>query len=81
MAISNISSEATGLILTKCYMEPSGAKGTKTCVNGPGHMTKMRKAYRNRLSSSRVITDDHIAQLYDPKFLAQLVKRVRDSNY
>ena len=28
MAISNISSEATGPIVTKFYVEPSGAEGT-----------------------------------------------------
>ena len=31
--------------------------------------TAERKAYRDRLSASRVITDKHIAQLYDPEFL------------
>ena len=30
------------------------------------------KAYRDRLSASRVITDRHVAQLCDPEFLTQL---------
>ena len=29
MAISNISSEATGSVVTKLYVEPSRAEGTK----------------------------------------------------
>ena len=41
MAISNISLEATGQIVTKLYVEPSRADGTKTCPNGPGHMSNM----------------------------------------
>ena len=41
MTISNIASEATGPIVTKFNVDPSGAEGTKTCKNGPGHMTNM----------------------------------------
>ena len=41
MAVSNISSEATGPVVTKFYVEPSGAEGTKICLNGPGYMTNM----------------------------------------
>ena len=40
MAI-HISPEVTGPIVTKFYVEPSGAEGTKICSNGPGHMTNM----------------------------------------
>ena len=39
---SNIfSSETTGLIEAKFYVEPPWDRGTKVCSNGPGHMTKM----------------------------------------
>ena len=41
MTILNISSEATGPIVTKFYVEPSGDEGTQICSNGPGHMTNM----------------------------------------
>ena len=41
MKISNISSEASGPVVTKFYVEPSGAEGTKICPKGPGHMTNM----------------------------------------
>ena len=55
IAISNVSSEAPGPIITKFYVEPSGAERTKACSNGPGHMTNMmampvdRKTFRNFL--------------------------------
>ena len=40
--ISNdFSSETTGPIVTKFHMWPPGVGGTKSCSNGPGHMTKM----------------------------------------
>ena len=39
---SNIfSSETTGPIEAKFYVEPPRNVGTKVCSNGPGHMTKM----------------------------------------
>ena len=39
---SNIfSSETTGPIEAKFYMELLGTGGTKVCSSGPGHMTKM----------------------------------------
>ena len=39
---SNIfSSETTGLIETKFHMQPPWDRGTKVCLNDPGHMTKM----------------------------------------
>ena len=41
MTVSNISSEATWLIVTKLYVEPFKVEGTKMCPNGPGHMTNM----------------------------------------
>ena len=41
MAVSNTCSEATRPVVTKFYIEPSGAEGTKICSNGPGHMTNM----------------------------------------
>ena len=41
MTVSNMSSEATGSVLTKFYVEPSRAERTKNCSNGPGHMTNM----------------------------------------
>ena len=41
MTVSNISSEATWLIVTKLYVEPFRVEGTKMCPNGPGHMTNM----------------------------------------
>ena len=37
----NISSETTGPIKFKFYMELLWDWGTKICSNGPGHMTKM----------------------------------------
>ena len=40
--ISNIfSSETTWPIEAKFYLEPPWEGGTKVCINGPGHMTKM----------------------------------------
>ena len=40
--ISNIfSSETTWPIKAKFYVEPPWEGGTKVCINGPGHMTKM----------------------------------------
>ena len=40
--ISNIiSSETTGPIKAKFYVEPPWEGGTKVYMNGPGHMTKM----------------------------------------
>ena len=39
---SNVfSSETAWPIKTKFYMEPPWEGGTKVCINGPGHMTKM----------------------------------------
>ena len=39
---SNIfSSETTGPIEAKFHMEPPKGVGTKVCLNGPGHMTKI----------------------------------------
>ena len=40
MAALNISSEATGPIVTKFYVEPSECEETKGS-KGPGHMTNM----------------------------------------
>ena len=40
--ISNIfSSETAWPIKAKFYVEPPWERGTKVCINGPGHMTKM----------------------------------------
>ena len=40
--ISNIfSSETAWPIKAKFYLEPPWEGGTKVCINGPGHMTKM----------------------------------------
>ena len=40
--ISNdFSSETAGPIVTKFHIEPPGTLGTKSCSNGPGHMTNM----------------------------------------
>ena len=41
ITVSNISSEATGPVVTKFYVEPSGAEGAKICSNCPGHITNM----------------------------------------
>ena len=39
---SNIfSSETAWPIKAKFYVEPPWEEGTKVCINGPGHMTKM----------------------------------------
>ena len=39
---SNIfSSETAWPIKAKFYVEPPWERGTKVCINGPGHMTKM----------------------------------------
>ena len=35
------SSETTWRIKAKFYVEPPWEGGTKVCINGPGHMTKM----------------------------------------
>ena len=35
------SSETTWPIKAKFYVEPPWEGGTKVCINGPGHMTKM----------------------------------------
>ena len=40
--ISNVfSSETAWLIKAKFYVEPPWEGGTKVCINGPGHMTKI----------------------------------------
>ena len=40
--ISNVfSSETAWPIIAKFYVEPPWEGGTKVCINGPGHMTKM----------------------------------------
>ena len=41
MTISNISSKATGPIVTEGHLEPAGADGTKICLNRIVHMTNM----------------------------------------
>ena len=38
---SNISSETTGPTKVKFHMEPSWDGGTKVCLIGPGHVSKM----------------------------------------
>ena len=39
---SNVfSSETAWPIKAKFYVEPPWERGTKVCINGPGHMTKM----------------------------------------
>ena len=44
----NISSETALPIKAKFYVEPPWEGGTKVCINGPGHMTKMA-AFKNLL--------------------------------
>ena len=39
--ISKFFSETTWPIKAKFYVEPSWEGGTKVCINGSGHMTKM----------------------------------------
>ena len=41
MTISNVSSIATGPIVTKSHLEPPGAEGMKICSNCIIHMTNM----------------------------------------
>ena len=41
MIISNISSKATGPIVTKFHIVPPWAEGRKVYSNSPGHMTNM----------------------------------------
>ena len=41
MTILNISSEATGLIVTKFHIEPLWAEGRNVCSDSPSHMTNM----------------------------------------
>ena len=45
MSVSKFSniffSETTGPIEAKFHVEPPWDEGTKVCLNGPGHMTKM----------------------------------------
>ena len=41
MTISNISSKATMLMVTKLYLESPGVEETKICSSRPGHMTNM----------------------------------------
>ena len=41
MTISNISSKATGPIVTKSHLEPPGADGTKICSNFIVYMTNI----------------------------------------
>ena len=41
MTISNISFKATGPVVTKSHLEPSGADGTKICSNRIVHTTIM----------------------------------------
>ena len=41
MKIANIFSKATGPVVIKFHVEPSGAKGMKICSNCSGHMTIM----------------------------------------
>ena len=57
---SNIfSSETAWPIKAKFYVEPPWEGGTKVCINGPGHMTKMAampimvKTFKNLLLQSR----------------------------
>ena len=38
---SNVFSETAWPIKAKFYVEPPWEEGTKVCINGPGHMTKM----------------------------------------
>ena len=50
---SNIfSSETTLPIKAKFYVEPPWEGGTKVCINGPGHMTKI-KTLKNLLLQNR----------------------------
>ena len=54
---SNISSETAWPIKAKFYVEPPWEGGTKVCINGPGHMTKMaamHNVYAIRLGQSVV---------------------------
>ena len=42
LTFSNVfSSETAWPIKAKFYVEPPWEGGTKVCINGPGHMTKM----------------------------------------
>ena len=41
MTISNISSKATGPVVTKFHIELPLAERRKVCSNSPGHMTNM----------------------------------------
>ena len=41
ITISNVSSKATGPVVTKFQIEPPWAEGRKVCSNSPGQMTNM----------------------------------------
>ena len=41
MTVSNISSKATKLIVTKFHIQPLGVEETKIFSNPPGHITNM----------------------------------------
>ena len=51
---SNVLSETAWPIKAKFYVEPPWEGGTKVCINGPGHMTKMaaRPIYGKNLKKS-----------------------------
>ena len=60
MTISNISSKATGPVVTKSYLDPPGAERTKTCSNCIVHMTNMDttpmvKTFKNLQSQNQMI--------------------------
>ena len=57
------SSETTWPIKAKFYVEPPWEGGTKVCINGPGHMTKMAAMpiYGKNLKKSYDLETWHVA--------------------
>ena len=60
MTVSNITSKATGPVLTKFDKKPSGFEGMKICSDRPGHMTNMAatpiygKSFENLLLQTKI---------------------------
>ena len=59
MTISNISSKATGPVVTKFRVEPPGAEGTKICLNRLGYMIKIATMPKNGKSLRPLTQDSH----------------------
>ena len=68
---SNIFSSATAWpIKAKFYVEPPWEGGTKVCINGPGHMTKMAAMPIYGKNLKNLLLQNRLADFHETWYVA-----------